>query len=63
MVYVRDFLKPEKMSAEQLKHLAIVAHFCYGSYDLASHCIHHLANSQAVSRDAVEHYTAVLRQG
>ena len=28
MVYVRDFLKPEKMSAEQLKHLAIVAHFC-----------------------------------
>ena len=63
MVYVRDFLKPEKMSAEQLKHLAIVAHFCYGSYDLASHCIHHLANSQAVSRDAVEHYASVLRQG
>lgn len=63
MVYVRDFLRPEKMSAEQLKHLAIVAHFCYGSYDLASHCIHHLANSQAVSRDAVEHYVDVLRQG
>ena len=35
MVYVRDFTRPENMSAEQWKHLALVAHHCYGSYDLA----------------------------
>ena len=32
MVYVRDISKP--MSAEQWKHLALVAHHCYGSFDL-----------------------------
>lgn len=36
IVYVRDFTQPEKMSSEQLKHLALVAHHCYGSYDLAA---------------------------
>jgi FkbM family methyltransferase len=62
MVYVRDFLKPGTMSAEQLKHLAIVAHFCYGSYDLAANCLHHLTNAQAVSQDALEHYMTAVRQ-
>ena len=35
VVYVRDFTFPDKMSSEQLKHLALIAHHCYGSYDLA----------------------------
>ena len=30
MVYVRDFSRPGNMSAEQWKHLALVAHHCYG---------------------------------
>src|ERR1700730_16790667 len=33
IVYVRDFTKPDNMNSEQLKHLALVAHHCYGSYD------------------------------
>src|SRR6185312_5124333 len=30
MVYVRDFSAPENMGVEQWKHLALVAHHCYG---------------------------------
>lgn len=48
MVYVRDFLKADAMSSEQLKHLAIIAHYCYGSIDLAANCIHHLESRGAV---------------
>jgi FkbM family methyltransferase len=56
IVYVRDFTRPERMSAEQLKQLALVAHHCYGSYDLAVNCIHHLATRSAVAADAPARY-------
>jgi FkbM family methyltransferase len=39
IVYVRDFSRPESMSDEQLKHLALIAHHCYGSVDLALRCV------------------------
>jgi hypothetical protein len=39
IVYARDFTHPESMSDEQLKHLALIAHHCYGSIDLALRCI------------------------
>lgn len=39
LVYVRDFSRPEAMSNEQLKHLALIAHHCYGSFDLALRCV------------------------
>ncbi len=39
LVYVRDFSRPELMSDEQLKHLALITHFCYGSFDLALRCV------------------------
>ncbi len=39
IVYVRDFSKPDLMSDEQLKHLALIAHHCYGSFDLALRCV------------------------
>ena len=32
IVYVRDFARPQSMSDEQLKHLALIAHHCYGSF-------------------------------
>lgn len=62
VVYVRDFMQPEKMSSEQLKHLAIVAHFCYNSFDLAANCIHHLSRAKAVQEDAVAQYLAELQK-
>ena len=52
VVYVRDFTFPDKMSPEQLKQLALVAHHCYASYDLAANCIHHLAERGALPADA-----------
>ncbi|MFL5327819.1 MAG: FkbM family methyltransferase [Gemmataceae bacterium] len=39
LVYVRDFRNPAAMSDEQLKHLALIAHHCYRSFDLALHCL------------------------
>jgi FkbM family methyltransferase len=60
MVYVRNFMKPDLMSTEQLKHLAVVAHHCYGSFDLASNCLHHLAKNGTVPSDAPRRYLASL---
>jgi len=60
IVYVRDFTQPEKMTDEQLKHLALVAHHCYKSYDLATRCLHHLAARSAVAADSVGRYLSEL---
>jgi hypothetical protein len=60
MVYVRDFSRPENMSAEQWKHLALIAHHCYGSYDLALKAIVNLMALGAVAPDASKRYLASL---
>jgi FkbM family methyltransferase len=60
MVYVRDFTRPESMSAEQWKHLALVAHHCYGSYDLALKAVLALMQLGAVPEDANRRYLASL---
>ena len=61
VVYVRDFIHPERMDNEQLKHLALIAHHCYGSFDLALNCIHHLAVRGAVTPEAKNRYIAQLQ--
>ncbi len=63
MVYARDFSRPENMSAEQWKHLALVAHHCYGSYDLALKAILSLMRLGAVPADASKRYLASLAGG
>ena len=60
MVYVRDFSKPENMNVEQWKHLALVAHHCYGSYDLALKAIITLMALGAVPPDANRRYLSSL---
>ncbi|HEY4075301.1 MAG TPA: FkbM family methyltransferase [Rhizomicrobium sp.] len=60
MVYVRDFARPENMAAEQWKHLALVAHHCYGSYDLALKAINTLIGLGAVPADAGQRYLSNL---
>jgi len=60
MVYVRDFSHAQKMSAEQWKHLALVAHHCYGSYDLALKAILALMQLGAVPADANRRYLSSL---
>ena len=60
MVYVRDFSKPEKISVEQWKQLALLAHHCYGSYDLALKAIVTLIELGAVPKGANKRYLASL---
>jgi len=62
MVYVRDFSRPQNMSAEQWKHLALIAHHCFGSYDLALKAIITLIGMGAVSEGSNKHYLASLRK-
>jgi FkbM family methyltransferase len=59
VVYVRDFTQPQRMSDEQLKHLAIVAHHCYRSFDLATNCILQLCRRQAIAADGMQLYAAM----
>jgi FkbM family methyltransferase len=60
MVYVRDFSRAENMTAEQWKHLALVAHHCYGSYDLVLKSIVTLIQMGALTDDAGKRYLATL---
>jgi FkbM family methyltransferase len=60
MVYVRDFSNPENMNTEQWKHLAMIAHHCYGSYDLALKAIINLMELGAVPADTSKRYIASL---
>jgi len=60
LVYVRDFSETRNMSAEQWKHLALVAHHCYGSYDLALKAILSLMELGAIPADSNRRYLASL---
>lgn len=60
LVYVRDFSRPELMDDEQLKHLALIAHLCYGSIDLATRCISHLSLRGRLPEDAVNTYLSAV---
>jgi FkbM family methyltransferase len=61
VVYVRNFIDAEAMDVEQLKHLALVAHHCYGSFDLATNCMHHLTRRKAIPADAGNRYIQSLQ--
>lgn len=61
VVYVRDFSRPECMSDEQLKHLALVMHHCYRSYDLALRCLLELEARQAIEGGVQGRYFELMR--
>ncbi|UXA07477.1 FkbM family methyltransferase [Mycobacterium sp. SMC-2] len=61
VVYVRDFVHPDGMSDEQLKHLAMIAHHCYGSFDLAFRCVRLLEDRQAVEAGSSQRYLEICR--
>jgi FkbM family methyltransferase len=60
VVYVRDFTRPDLMTDEQLKHLAIIAHHCYKSFDLTVNCLHHLRQRGAITGEIMEQYRPVF---
>lgn len=61
MVYVRDFSKPELMDDEQLKQLALIAHYAYRSYDLALRCVILLEERKVLAETAKHEYVASLQ--
>jgi hypothetical protein len=56
VVYVRDFTRPELMSDAQLTQLALLAHHCWGSHDLALRCLLQLELRGATALGAAEIY-------
>jgi FkbM family methyltransferase len=60
IVYVRDFTRDEMMSDEQLKHLALVAHHCYRSFDLALRCVMLLEKREAVKALTMQNYLQLV---
>lgn len=62
ILYVRDFARPELMTDEQIKHLVLIVHHCYHSFDLALRLIVVLASRGAMSREELQAYLAHLKQ-
>jgi FkbM family methyltransferase len=60
LVYVRDFTHAGNLAPEQWKQLALVAHHCYGSFDLAVRCLNMLIELGALSLAGLEEYLASL---
>ncbi len=63
MVYVRDFRRPELLSTEQWKHLALIAHHCYGSADLAFLAVRALVALGELAPAAANEYLEIVRAG
>lgn len=56
IVYVRDIAHPDTITDEQLKHLALIAHHCYGSFDLALRCVMLLEQRLALAAGSHQRY-------
>lgn len=63
IVYVRDFSKPDLLSTEQLQHLALISHYCYGSYDLAGFCVRALVARGAGNDLDTRYLTSLMQSG
>ncbi len=61
LVYVRDFTRPDDIGSDQLKHLAMISHACYGSADLAGRCIEMLEKRSILPGSSVEGYIEILK--
>jgi hypothetical protein len=62
LVYVRDFIRSDNMPSEKLKHIALIAHYCYGSFDLAGKCIALLESREEVPKNCLNDYISLLAE-
>jgi FkbM family methyltransferase len=60
IVYVRDFARADAMTDEQLKHLALIAHHCYRSFDLTLRCVVLLEDRRAVGAGGAQRYLEMI---
>jgi FkbM family methyltransferase len=58
VAYVKDFARLDDLDAEQVKHLALLAHHVYGSSDLAVRCLAHLVDGGVVDAEVLPAYGA-----
>ena len=56
IVYVRDFTHPDVIADKQLKHLALIAHHCYRSFDLAFQCFVLLEERKVLETGSPQRY-------
>lgn len=62
LVYVRDLTNAEAIPDQVLGHLALLAHGCYGSVDLALHCISVLSARGTLSDGSPQAYLSLVVQ-
>lgn len=60
IVYVRDFSQQDSMDDEQLKHLSLITHHIYGSFDLTAKCLLMLEQRGCMKEGAQQQYTQIL---
>jgi FkbM family methyltransferase len=60
LVYVKNFIQPSNLTNEQLKQMALIAHHCFGSFDLAAKCIELLESRGVLPNSSVDHYVSIL---
>jgi len=60
IVYVKDFTNPDNLSNEQLKHLALISHICYKSFDLSMRCVAILENRGAIPKGSMNQYPSMI---
>lgn len=60
LVYVKNFIHPMNLTNEQLKHIVLIAHCCYGSFDLAAKCMEILEERGALPKLSIDHYLSML---
>ncbi len=60
VAYVKDFARLDELDAEQVKHLALLAHHVYASHDLAVRCLAQLVDGGVVDAEVLTAYGAAV---
>jgi hypothetical protein len=59
-VYVKDFRNLARPDDDQLRHMCLIAHACYGSFDLALRCLLMLQERKAIPENSGINYVNLL---
>lgn len=59
-VFVRDLTKMDGLETEAVKHMGLIAHYCYSSFDLTYRCIDHLERRHVLPAGEADRYMQSL---
>ena len=60
IVYIKDPLRLTELTSEQLKKMALIAHYCFSSFDLCVHVLMELISRGLLMADAPQQYLALI---